>query len=221
MEALEEATRTLSAHDRTAAAMHLWELVGPKSNLQPAAARQYAYLLLWRVGDLEKALKILEPLAKGNKDQALLRTYAQALILNQRTAEGKEILDSLPDQAPQGQQAALSGALARTIEYYITDGEWESGEEAWETWQAKFPSDFLQGYSVLLRTKLMELKKAPEAAARVSEAFALAVPRSSYAPQLLDRASKLLAQSNPEKSKALRELLKQKYPEDPLSQESK
>jgi hypothetical protein len=70
----------------------------------------------------------------------------------------------------------------------------------------------------VLRTKLMELRNRPEAAAKVAEAFATAVPMSPYAPQLLDRASKLLATDDPTKSLALRQLLKQKYPEDPLSQ---
>ena len=56
------------------------------------------------------------------------------------------------------------------------------------------------------------------AAAAVAEAFAAAVPTSSYAPQLLDRAAKLLANADPAKAAALHQQLKQKYPEDPLSQ---
>jgi hypothetical protein len=69
-----------------------------------------------------------------------------------------------------------------------------------------------------LRVKLMELRHEPAAAAKMAEAFATAVPQSSYAPQLLDRAAKLLATIDPAKSKELRERLKEKYPEDPLSQ---
>jgi hypothetical protein len=88
----------------------------------------------------------------------------------------------------------------------------------WQRWQERYPEEFLEGYSVVLQARLMELEKVPEAAARLCEAFAKAVPKSSYAPQLLDRASKLLATSNPAKSQALHALLKQKYPEDPLSQ---
>jgi hypothetical protein len=64
----------------------------------------------------------------------------------------------------------------------------------------------------------MELRKYPQAAAKLAEAFASAQPQSPYAPQLLDRASKLLVAVDPPKSQALRQLLKQKYPEDPLSQ---
>jgi hypothetical protein len=108
--------------------------------------------------------------------------------------------------------------MARTIEYYITERDAQAGTSAWERWQALFPADFLEGYSVLLRTRLMEIDGDTAAAAKVAEAFASAVPNSAYAPQLLDRASHLLATSDPARSKALRELLKQKYPEDPLSQ---
>jgi hypothetical protein len=104
------------------------------------------------------------------------------------------------------------------VEFFITEKDPESGEEAWERWQSKFPSDFLEGYSVVLRTKLMELRNRRDAAAKLAEAFASAQPQSPYAPQLLDRASKLLASADPTKSQALRQLLKQKYPEDPLSQ---
>jgi hypothetical protein len=75
----------------------------------------------------------------------------------------------------------------------------------------------MEGYSLLLRVQLMEAKKAP-AAARAAEAFATAVPGSSYSPILLDRASRLLEESDPDKSKSLRLLLQQRYPEDPLAQ---
>ena len=54
---------------------------------------------------------------------------------------------------------------------------------------------------MLLRTKLIELRKNPQAAANVAEAFARSMPQSSYAPQLLDRASKLLVDSDAVKSK--------------------
>ena len=116
-------------------------------------------------------------------------------------------------------QAALSGAMAFSVEAYINSNQAEAGQEAWDQWQAKYPAEFLQGYGVVLETRLMVLRKEPDAAARLAEAFAQAIPTSSYAPQLLDRASRLLGKSNPEKSKALRDLLKQRYPEDPLSQD--
>jgi PKD repeat protein len=227
MDLLAEAVAEAASKGQADAALKLWEAVPADSDLQPAATGRYARMLLWRAGDFARAAAVLRPFVGGGasnndlKDPTLLplrRTYAEALLLGQKTDEAKKLLAALPAQGDPAHQAAISGASARTVEYYITQGDWEAGEDAWDVWQARYPSDFLQGYSVLLKTKLMELKKAPEAAARVAEAFATAVPTSSYSPQLLDRASKLMAATDPGKSQALRKMLKERYPEDPLSQ---
>jgi hypothetical protein len=139
--------------------------------------------------------------------------------LSGKPDEARKIFEKQMSSVSASRKAALSGAAARSVEFFITTNDVESGEEAWDKWQARFPTDFLEGYSVMLRTRLMELRKRPDAAAKVAEAFAAAVPLSPYAPQLLDRASKLLVAADPPKSQALRQLLKQKYPEDPLSQD--
>lgn len=200
------------------AAAKLWQAAS-RDPFQPQAARRYAELLLWRMGEIDKAIAILAPQSKRfARDQALQRTYAHALLLGGKLPEAGKILSSLPAESSVERRFALAGAQARTIEYYIRNKELAAGEAAWEKWQQQCPADFLDGYSVLLRTELMELADAPAAAARIAEAFALAVPQSSYSPRLLDRASKLLARSDPEHSDELRQLLKQKYPENPLSQ---
>jgi hypothetical protein len=217
--ALTEAADFLAATLRIDAARHVWAAVPDDSPFQPGGGKKYAHLLLWRAADFPAALKVIDDqLKKHVGDRQLLRLRGQALVLNQKAAEGRKQLEAVPPEGAADRQAALSGALARTTEYYITEGDWESGDHNWDKWQSQFPIDFMEGYSVLLKTRLMEVAKYPEAAARVAEAFALAVPKSTYAPKLLDRASKLLAKSDPAKSKALHDLLKQKYPEDPLAQ---
>jgi PKD repeat protein len=198
-------------------AIEVLDRVPVDSDLQPAAARLEANLCLWWTGDFAKAVKLLSPYQE-RADVPTKRMYAQALLLTGKADEGRKILDAMPAEVPPNRRAALSGAAARSVEFFITEKDAESGEEAWDRWQARFPSDFLEGYSVVLRTKLMELRNRPEPAAKLAEAFATAQPLSSYAPQLLDAASKLLAATDPTKSQALRQLLKQKYPEDPLSQ---
>jgi hypothetical protein len=211
----------LLAKKQTKLAAAIWEQVSADSPLRARAGRYQANMLLWHTGDFGAALKVLEPLAKATTaDEATKRTYAQSLILNQKFDEGAAILKSLSGKGLAVNHAAQSGAMARTIEFYITEGDAEAGEAAWETWQEKYPADFLDGYSAVLKVKLMELKKSPEGAANVAEAFARAVPKSSYAPQLLNRASELLEKSDPERSKALRQMLKTRYPEDPLSQDA-
>ena len=220
--ALTGASAELARQGRFEAAARIWEAVGAGSPFELAAARHHAELLIWRLGEFSKAVKLIEPQARKHPaDVAIQRQYAHALILSQRGAEGRKILEGLPVEGPRERQWALAGALARTIEFYVKEGDWETGEHQWEKWQAQQPADFVEGYSVLLRTQLMEKANAPVGAARVAEAFALALPRSSYAPRLLDRASRLLAQADPARSTSLRALLRQKYPEDPLSQDAK
>jgi hypothetical protein len=53
----------------------------------------------------------------------------------------------------------------------------------------------------------------------VAEAFARAVPDSTYAPQLLDTAATLIESSDKTKAAGLRELLRSRYPEDPAAQD--
>jgi len=199
-------------------AIEIWDRVPTNSDLQPSAARHGAELALWWTGDFAKAVALLKPFA-DKPDAGLQRQYAQALALSGKPDEARKIFEQQMSSVSANRKAALSGAAARSVEFFITNKDPESGEEAWDKWQTRFPTDFLEGYSVVLRTKLMELRNRPDAAAKVAEAFATAEPRSPYAPQLLDRASKLLIAADPPKSQALRQLLKQKYPEDPLSQD--
>jgi hypothetical protein len=194
-----------------------WHRVPTDSDLQPNANRHAAELALWWTGDFAKAAALLKPY-QDHEDLPIRRTYAQALLLSGNFNEGRKILQGMNSPVPAGRRAALSGAAARSVEFFITEKDADAGEEAWDRWQGRFPGDFLEGYSVMLRTKLMELRGRSEAAAKLAEAFAGAQPMSPYAPQLLDRASRLLVVSDPGKSVALRQLLKQKYPEDPLSQ---
>jgi PKD repeat protein len=217
MSALQTVTRLALGDGRADAVEKLWQSVPEKSDLQPRAREQLAQILLWRSADFDGAVHLLAPYVIGG-DAKLHRIYGEALVLDQKPDEGAKQLKELPQRVNGARAPAVSGALARTIEFYIRDRDWESGQDAWEDWQEQFPADFLEGYSVVLQSKLMELKNAPAAAAKVAEAFALAEPTSSYAPQLLDRASKLLAKTDPAKSEALHKLLKEKYPEDPLSQ---
>jgi hypothetical protein len=188
----------------------------PASNLHPRAADLHAGVLLWRVADFKHAEAMLSAF-KDRRSDNLKRLHMQALVLNGNPDAAKKILADLPPQDDLGKRAALSGALARAIEYYIDNNELDSADEKWDDWQRRYPDSFWEGYSVVLKVRMLEGRYAPQAA-RIAEAFAKSVPDSPYAPQLLDRASRLLAKSDKTKSDAIRKLLKEKYPEDPLSQ---
>jgi len=217
MNAMQQASSKGVADGKIDAVVAMWDAIPVDALYKGRAAGCEASVLLWRAADFEKAVKVIEPYGGKGADSRLRRHYGQALILSGKADAGRRILEELPIDGKAEEAAARSGAMARTVEYYITEGDAEAGEDNWERWQAKYPADFLEGYSVLLQTKLIEMQKLPEAAARVAEAFAIAMPRSSYAPALLDRASKIMAKIDFHKSQTLRDLLKQRYPEDPLS----
>lgn len=191
--------------------------VPANSDLQPWAACELAELLTWWQGDIAGALKAIEPLAKG--DDRAKRMHGQLLVLNRRVDEGRKVLQALASSINPVKQAAVGGAMARTTEFYISELQWEDGEEAWEKWQTQFPVSFLEGHSMLLRVQLMALRKS-KVAPTLAEAFANAMPQSPYSPQLLDKASNLIISTDHVKSKELRNLLKQRYPEDALSQDT-
>ena len=187
-----------------------------QSNLYPWASRERAELLAYSMGDFAQAVKVLE--ASSAKDDAARRMYGQVLILAGRADEGRKILEGLPISAAKQKAAALSGAMARTTEFYVQEKDTENGEKSWDKWMAAFPADFLEGNAIDMRVKLIAARGNTAVAAQVAEAFANALPQSAYSPRLLDTASRLLESSDAARSKALRQLLKQRYPEDPLSQ---
>ncbi len=190
----------------------------PQSNLHPKAATLYANVLLWRTTDFKQAAAMLEPFMA--RDSAnLKRLRMTALLLDQHLDEARKLLDQLKDDDDGAKRVALSGAMARSIEFFIEQNDLETADEKWDEWQRRFPSTLFDGYAAMLKARMLQ-RRFPQQAAKVAEAFALALPTSPYAPQLLDFASKTLAKSDPAKSDALRKLLKQKYPEDPLAQEN-
>ncbi len=208
---------SLLENSEAATVRDLWASVPGDSPLKPRAAVAEAGIRLWWLADVDGAVKTLAPLAGGNNPD-VKRVYAQALILSGKPDQGRALLGQLPSAWGPQQRPARSGAAARTVEYDVTAKDAETGQHDWETWATSDPASFLEGYSVLLQTKLMELRKAPAAAAQIAADFANAVPASPYAPQLLDGASKLLQRSDPTRSAQLRATLKSRYPEDPLSQ---
>ena len=200
-------------------AARVWALVPVDSDLQPQAAIDEAQWLVWRGADFDRAAARLGELAAARPDNPQIQqAFGEALVLDQQAERGAKILNSLSVAGDPRRRPAISGAFARTMEYYLDQWDADSAQEAWDKWDAADPTAFLEGYSVLLRVRLMALRHIPQPAAKVAEAFATAMPDSPYSPELLDTAAKLLETIDPAKSKQLRDLLAEKYPEDPLSQ---
>ncbi|MGA3067497.1 MAG: PKD domain-containing protein [Tepidisphaeraceae bacterium] len=200
-------------------AARVWQLVPDDSDLQPQAAIDESQWLLWSGADFDRAAQRLATLAATRPfNPQIQQAFAEALILDQQPDRGRKILNSLPKTDDPRRRPAVSGAFARSVEFYISQRDPDSARDAWNKWDAADPTAFPEGYSILLQVRIMALRQLPIPAAKVAEAFATALPQSPYSPELLDTASKLLATLNSAKSQQLRDLLKQKYPEDPLSQ---
>jgi hypothetical protein len=197
--------------------LKLWEAVPADSALQPTAARELAKLLLWSAADFPRAVKVLAPF-EGKGEPADGVRLGQALVLAGEVDRGTKILIGLASDEPPARRVAVSGAMARTIEAFVNDKDWESGDVSWDDWMTRYPADFLGGYAVWLKVRLIEVRGDAPTAAKVAEAFASAIPTSSYAPRLFDHAARLIEKSDATKSAELRKRLKEKYPEDPLSQ---
>lgn len=217
IDAITSAIATAEGKQQAAALAEALRSLSPTSNLHPKAATLHANVLLWRVGDYKAAAKMLEPFMSRPSNN-LKRLRMTALLLDQQPDEAKKILEQLPDEGDAPKKVALSGAMARSIEYFIDQGDLESAEEQWDEWQRRFPSTLFDGYAAILRARMLH-KSHPAEAAKAAEAFALALPASPYAPQLLDFAANTLAKSDAPRAEKLRQLLKEKYPEDPLAQQ--
>lgn len=216
MQTLSDVTRDALLKGRGDRAVAVMAAVPAKSNLQPQAAELLGEYLLWWRADPAGAVRALEPYQAEH--ESARRAYGHALVLRGDVDKGRAVLEGLPIDGEPQKRPAISGAMARTVEYFISVDEWDAGEGHWSEWQAKFPADFLEGYSMLLRAQLMALRGFEQQAAAVAAAFANAVPESSYAPRLLHYASHLYQDRNPDQSRALLILLRERYPEDPLAQ---
>lgn len=218
VDAISDAIVTAEEKNQTSELAEALKALSPQSNLHPKAGTLYANVLLWRTADFKQAAAMLEPFMARDSNN-LKRLRMTALLLDQRVDDARKILDQLPDEGDAPKKVALSGAMARSIEFFVEQSDLESAEEKWDEWQRRFPSTLFDGYAAMLKARMLQ-KRFPQQAAKTAEAFALALPTSAYAPQLLDFASRTLAKSDPSKSDALRKLLKEKYPEDPLSQQN-
>lgn len=212
-ESLRESVSRLVAERRLDDLKHAFEAIPERSNLSGVIGSLVADVCVWRMGDFATASRLLRRLA-GAGDRDLQLALAQAMLFDGQVGEASKILDRLAERDPPAKRVAISGAMARNVEFFVEQQDREAGEAEWQRWMRRFPNDLLEGYSVLLRVRLIE-RDDPATAARVAEAFVSAVPRSAYAPQLLDRAGSLLEKTDPPRADELRRRLRELYPEAP------
>ena len=120
-------------------------------------------------------------------------------------------------------QAAVEvGSLARTVEYYIRQGDYDQARKHLDEWDWQFPTHKLQGYSTLMWVKFFQAQKMHRDAIAEAADLVAASEQSNYAPQLLLAAAESwLALGDKPKAKQLLEQVVAVYKDSPLVADSK
>jgi PKD repeat protein len=123
-------------------------------------------------------------------------------------------------EQPYDRQQLQQGVLARDIETYIRAKDFDTATKLIDQWEWEYPEAMIDGFTRLLRVKLLTAEDRPAIAGRIALAHAKALPQSFYAAELLYRASQQFTAAKDENAaKSALDLLKAKYPESPYARE--
>jgi len=135
----------------------------------------------------------------------------------QRAMEAYEAAGMRVD-AGAGKKAIRKGDFARHVEDFLRRRQYSYAAEYLDRWESAMPADRLEGYSTLLRVRLMTARKDHQAAAREAEMLVNVNPASNYAGELLMLAAENYAAAKlSDKAKAALRRIVDKYPESPLA----
>ena len=128
-----------------------------------------------------------------------------------------------PARAVIGKSVIITkGDFARHVEAYVKSSEFAWAEQYLDKWEDAYPTDKLEGYSTLLRVRLLEAHRKHAEAAAEAETLADVNPASNYAAELLMHAAKAYRRLGmPAKSKPLLERIIGDYPESAFAAEAK
>ena len=114
--------------------------------------------------------------------------------------------------------AIAKGDLAHHVEEYLHKRQYEWAQEYLDRWDRTFPLDKLEGYSSLLRAKLLVARRRYAAAVVEAETLVGVNPISNYAAELLMLAADAYEKlRKPEKAAAALKRVVKEYPESPLA----
>jgi len=118
------------------------------------------------------------------------------------------------------QAAVRVGTLARYVEEYTRERQWEWAFEFLDVWAWEFPFGKLQGHWSLLRVRALVAKGDREEALREAADLLAASPDSPYAVRLLMEAAEChIALGSRDQARRLLETAVEDYPEDPCREE--
>lgn len=198
--------------------------IGPA--VRAEATRHAVMVLCDALGDAPAADKLLQQALKNTPDSArparhVLQTAAvYAAIAKGDGKTAAKLADDIGTRKnkPFNQQQIDQGVLTRNIESYIRTEDHDTATKLLNQWESDYPEAMLDGYSRLLRVKLLLAQDRPAEAARIAVQHATALPDKFYAAELLYRAHEAYTKANkPEEAHAALEKLKSKYPESPYA----
>jgi len=114
------------------------------------------------------------------------------------------------------------GVLARNIETYIRTRDFETAQKLITQWEIDTPEAIIEGFTRLLKVKLLVSQNRHAAAARVAQQLVRANPESFYGAELLYRAVEALKEGGKTaEANTVLNTLKDKYPESPYARGDK
>lgn len=119
-----------------------------------------------------------------------------------------------------GGEALARGNYARHVEAYLAERNVRDAEDFLDEWERAIPTDKLEGYSTLMRVRLLQIGKKDARAAAEAETLVRVNPTSNYGARLLLLAAESYSRLGQRQKVAdtLKRIVEM-YPESPLADE--
>jgi len=185
---------------------------------------------LHRPDDAERAYRrVLQTYARAGASWHLRRAHIGLGDIWRRRGDGQKARAAYRaaadiEVAPRAPniEAVRIGTLARYVEEYTREAEWEWVFRYLDEWAWEFPLAKLQGHWSLLRARALKAQGKIDEALREALDLTAANPDSPYAVRLLILAAEChQARGDPEKARLLLQTAVDDYPEDPYREEAR
>ena len=190
------------------------------------AMRSYVMTLCDYTDDVDKALTVaqewLKKIPVGNRGVQHTTlgaiTYAALAKGDGKLAAKTAQEAGVRREQPYDKQQLQQGVLVRNIETYNRTKDFDTATKLMDQWELEFPEAMVEGFTRLMRVKVLAAEGRPDIAARIAVQHAQAMPNGFYAAELLYRAAdNFKAAGDAGRAKAALDLLKSKYPESPYA----
>jgi len=179
---------------------------------------------LRRYDEAEKEYqRVLKTYATAGADREIRRAYIGVGDIWRHRGDGEKARAAYTAAAairltfePPNVAAVRVGTLARNVEEYTRERQWEWAFKFIDDWAWEFPLDKLKGHWSLLRAEALLARRDRPAALREAMDLLGASPDSAYAVRLLMFAAQChVAEAQTDKARLLLQTAVEDYPEDP------